>query len=126
MALHRSVGRAGPRTIHVATPASIYASAPVSVNEQRFGLVDRRPVPDRGAASDAFRERALATGARIGVSGEQLAEAMESIEIVLHEIALQITALLQTIANAISSIGYQGYQSRQTWVDRQLTARAKW
>jgi len=39
---------------------------------------------------------------------------MDSIEIVSHERAVQITNLLTTIANAISAIGYQSYQVRQT------------
>jgi hypothetical protein len=38
---------------------------------------------------------------------------------------MQITNLLQTIANAISSIGYQSYQARQTLARiAQLTAQA--
>ena len=56
----------------------------------------------------------MATGERIGVSGERLADAMDSIELVSHDRAVQLTNLLQTIANAISSIGYQSYQARQT------------
>ncbi len=112
--------------IHVCHAGIQYASAPVSVNEQRFGLVTAGQFLTEAPDPDAFRERALATGARIGVSGEQLAEAMDSIKIVSHENALQITALLQTIANAISSIGYQGYQARQTLAQiAQLTARAR-
>ena len=112
-------------TIHVCHAGIQYASAPVSVNEQRFGLVTAGQFLTEPPDPEAFRVRALATGARIGVSGEQLAEAMDSIKIVSHENALQITALLQTIANAISSIGYQGYQARQTLGQiAQLTARA--
>ena len=51
---------------------------------------------------------------------------MNSIDIVSHDQALQITALLQTIANALSGIGYQGYQARQTLARiAELTAQAK-
>ena len=66
------------------------------------------PDPDRFAA------QAAETGPRLGVDGAALAEAMDSIEIVSHERAVQITNLLATIANAISAIGYQSYQVRQT------------
>jgi ligand-binding sensor protein len=110
--------------IHVCHAGIQYASAPVSVGGRRFGLVTAGQFLTEAPDPDAFRQAALATGARIGVSGEQLAAAMDSIKIVSHDTALQITALLQTIANAISSIGYQGYQARQTLAQiAQLTAR---
>ncbi len=110
--------------IHVCHAGIQYASAPVSVGGRRFGLVTAGQFLTVAPDPDAFRQAALATGARIGVSGEQLAAAMDSIKIVSHDTALQITALLQTIANAISSIGYQGYQARQTLAQiAQLTAR---
>ena len=63
--------------IHVCHAGIQYASAPVSVNEQRFGLVTAGQFLTEAPDPEAFRERALATGARIGVSGEQLAEAMD-------------------------------------------------
>ena len=50
---------------------------------------------------------------------------MDSIELVSQERALQITNLLQTIANAISTIGYQSYQARQILAQiAHLTAQA--
>ena len=58
--------------------------------------------------------QAAESGLRLGVDGEASAQAMDSIEIVSHERAVQITNLLATIANAISAIGYQSYQVRQT------------
>lgn len=111
--------------IHICHAGIQYASAPVSVNGQRFGLVTAGQFLTAAPDPDAFRARALDTGERIGVPGEQLAGAMDSIRIVSHEQALQITSLLQTIANAISSIGYQSYQARQTLAQiAQLTAQA--
>ena len=62
----------------------------------------------------AFAAQATETGSRLGVDGAALAEAMDSIEIIDQKRALQITNLLATIANAISAIGYQSYQVRQT------------
>jgi excisionase family DNA binding protein len=100
--------------IHVCHAGIQYASAPVSVNGRRVGMVTAGQFLTDAPNPDDFRERALATGVRIGVSGEQLADTIDSIKIVSHENALQITALLQTIANAISSIGYQSLQARQT------------
>ncbi len=111
--------------IHVCHAGIQYASAPVSVGGQRLGMVTAGQFLTEAPDPDEFRTRALATGERIGVSGEGLADAIASINIVSPATALQITALLQTIANAISSIGYQGYQARQTLAQiAQLTAQA--
>lgn len=111
--------------VHLCHAGIQYASAPVSVGGRRVGMVTAGQFFTDAPNPDDFRQRALATGERISVSGEQLAGAMESIKIVSHESALQITALLQTIANAISSIGYQSYQARQTLARiAQLSARA--
>jgi excisionase family DNA binding protein len=90
-----------------------YASAQVVVNGQRVGMVTAGQFLTEAPASTAFRERALVTGARIGVDGEALATAQDSLEIVSAERALQITALLAVIANALSGISYQGYLARQ-------------
>lgn len=112
--------------IHVCHAGIQYASAPVSVGGRRFGLVTAGQFLTEAPDPDEFDQRAQETGARIGVSGDDLAGAMSSIKIVSHETALQITALLQTIANAISSIGYQGYLARQTLAEiAALTARAR-
>lgn len=111
--------------IHVCHAGIQYASAPVSVGQQRLGLVTAGQFFTEPPDPEAFRRRALATGERLGVSGEALAEAMNTLTIISHDQALQITALLQTIANAISSIGYQGYQARRTLARiAELTARA--
>ena len=111
--------------IHVCHAGIQYASAPVSVGQQRLGLVTAGQFFTEPPDPAAFRERALATGVRLGISGEALAGAMDSLTILSHDQAMQITNLLQTIANAISSIGYQGYQARQTLARiAQLTAQA--
>jgi len=89
------------------------AEAGVLVNGQRLGMVTAGQFLTETPDPSAFRERALATGARIGVDGEALAATHDSLEIVSAERALQITALLAVIANALSGIGYQGYLSRQ-------------
>ena len=101
-------------TIHVCHAGIQYASAPVIVSGQRVGMVTAGQFLAEEPDPAAFRERALITGARIGVDGEALAAAMDSIEIVTKERALQITGLLATIANALSRIGYQGYLVRRT------------
>ena len=90
-----------------------YASAPVVVNGQRVGMDTAGQFLTEAPDPAAFRERALVTGARIGVDGETLAAAQDSLEIVSTERALQITALLAVIANALSGISYQGYLARQ-------------
>jgi excisionase family DNA binding protein len=111
--------------IHVCHAGIQYASAPVSVGGRRFGLVTAGQFLTASPDAAEFRARALDTGKRLGISGEALAAAKDSITIVSHEQALQITALLQTIANALSGIGYQGYQARQTLARiAELTARA--
>lgn len=111
--------------IHVCHAGIQYASAPVSVGRLRFGLVTAGQFFTEPPDPAVFRQRALATGERLGVSGEALADAMATLTVISHEQALQITALLQTIANAISSIGYQSYQARQTLARiAELTARA--
>lgn len=111
--------------IHVCHAGIQYASAPVSVGNQRLGMVTAGQFLTETPDPDAFRQAALAIGERLGISGEALAAAMNSINIVSHQQALQITALLQTIANALSGIGYQGYQARQTLARiAELTARA--
>lgn len=100
--------------IHVCHAGIQYASAPVAVGDKRFGLVTAGQFFTEPPDPATFRQRALATGERLGLPGEALAEAMDSLKVISHDQALQITALLQTIANAISAIGYQGYQARQT------------
>jgi excisionase family DNA binding protein len=111
--------------IHVCHAGIQYASAPVSVDGRRLGLVTAGQFLTEPPDPQAFRARALVTGDRLGVSCDALAGSMDTINIVSHEQALQITALLQTIANALSGIGYQGYQARQTLARiAELTARA--
>ncbi len=91
-----------------------YASAPVIVAGQRLGLVTAGQFLTQPPDPAVFAARAVATGRRLGIAGQALAAAMDSIEIVSQERAVQITNLLATIANAISAIGYQSYQVRQT------------
>ena len=111
--------------IHICHAGIQYASAPVSVGGQRFGLVTAGQFLAAPPDPEVFREQALATGRRLGIPGEALAAAMDSINIVSQQQALQITALLQTIANALSGIGYQGYQARKTLARiAELTAQA--
>ena len=99
--------------VHTCHAGIRYASAPVVVNGQRVGMVTAGQFLTEALAPTAFRERALATGAHIGVDGEALTAAQDSLEIVSTERALQITALLAVIANALSGISYQGYLARQ-------------
>jgi excisionase family DNA binding protein len=111
--------------IHVCHAGIQYASAPVSVGGQRLGLVTAGQFFTEPPDPEAFRQRALATGERLGLSGEALAKAQNSLTTLSHDQAMQITNLLQTIANAISNIGYQSYQARQTLARiAELTARA--
>jgi excisionase family DNA binding protein len=100
--------------VHTCHAGIQYASAPVIVAGQRLGLVTAGQFLTQPPEPAAFVMQAAETGLRLGVDGEALAQAMDSIEIVSHERALQITNLLATIANAISAIGYQSYQVRQT------------
>ena len=99
--------------VHTCHAGIRYASAPVVVNGQRVGMVTAGQFLTEAPDPLAFRERAMATGARIGVDGEALAATQDSLEIVSAERALQITALLAVIANALSGISYQGYLARQ-------------
>lgn len=100
--------------IHTCHAGIQYASAPVIVAGQRLGMVTAGQFLTQPPDPAAFAAQAAGTGLRLGVDGAALARAMDSIEIVGQERALQITNLLATIANAISAIGYQGYQARQT------------
>lgn len=116
----------GAATIHTCHAGIQYASAPICVNGTRLGLVTAGQFLTEPTDPTEFRERALETGARLGVNGERLAAAQDSIEIIDAERAVQITGLLATIANTMSSIGYQSYQARQTLAQiAQLTAAAQ-
>jgi excisionase family DNA binding protein len=106
-------GEAGA-AVHTCHAGIQYASAPVIVAGQRLGMVTAGQFLTQPPDPAAFAEQAAETGARLGVDGVALAQAMDSIEIVDQARALQITRLLATIANAISAIGYESYQVRQT------------
>ena len=112
----RAIGRSDEEgaAVHTCHAGIQYASAPIIVAGQRLGMVTAGQFLTESPDPTIFSERAAETGPRLGVDGVALAEAMDSIEIVSHERALQITNLLATIANAISAIGYQSYQVRQT------------
>jgi excisionase family DNA binding protein len=111
--------------VHACHAGIGYASAPVEVAGRRVGMVTAGQFLTQAPDPAAFRDRALATGARIGVDGEALAVAGGSLELVSTERALQITALLAVVANALSSIGYQSYLARQTLAQiAQLGAQA--
>lgn len=113
-------------SIHTCHAGIQYASAPITVGNQRLGMVTAGQFLTSPPDPDAFAEQALATGERLQVDGKALAGAMDSIELVSHERALQITNLLATIANAISNIGYQSFQARQTLARiEELTASAR-
>ncbi|MEJ5199117.1 MAG: PocR ligand-binding domain-containing protein [Anaerolineae bacterium] len=111
----RSIARSDQQgaEIHTCHAGIQYASAPVIVAGQRLGMVTAGQFLTGPPDPAAFAAQAAGTGLRLGVDGEALARAMDSIEIVGQERALQITRLLATIANAISAIGYQSYQARQ-------------
>ena len=112
----RAIGRSDAEgaAVHTCHAGIQYASAPISVAGQRLGMVTAGQFLTEPPDPIAFAAQAAETGQRLGVDGAALAEAMDSIEIVSHERAVQITNLLATIANAISAIGYQSYQVRQT------------
>ncbi|MCX6028108.1 MAG: PocR ligand-binding domain-containing protein [Chloroflexi bacterium] len=116
----------GGAAIHTCHAGIQYASAPVTINGQRVGMVTAGQFLTETGVPETFRAQALATGDRLGVDGEELAQAQGAIEIVTAERAVQITDLLATIANAISGIGYQSYLSRQTLAQiAQITAAAQ-
>ena len=112
----RAIGRSDEEgaAVHTCHAGIQYASAPIIVAGQRLGMVTAGQFLTEPPDPATFAAQAAETGPRLGVDGAALAEAMDSIEIVSHERALQITNLLATIANAISAIGYQSYQVRQT------------
>ena len=112
----RAIGRSDEEgaAVHTCHAGIQYASAPIIVAGQRLGMVTAGQFLTEPPDPIAFAAQAAETGPRLGVDGAALAEAMDSIEIVSHERAVQITNLLATIANAISAIGYQSYQVRQT------------
>jgi excisionase family DNA binding protein len=116
----------GAATIHTCHAGVQYASAPICVNGQRMGLVTAGQFLTVPSDPAEFRARALETGLRLGVNGEKLAASQDSIEIIDAERAVQISGLLATIANTMSSIAYQSYQARQTLAQiAQLTAAAQ-
>lgn len=109
--------------IHTCHAGIQYASAPICVDGRRLGMVTAGQFLTERRDAAEFRARALETGERLGIDGEALAEAQDSIEIIGAERARQITGLLATIANTMSSIAYQSYQARQTLAQiAQLTA----
>ncbi len=112
----RAISRAGQEgaEVHTCHAGIQYASAPIIVAGQRLGMVTAGQFLTDPPDPAAFAAQAAGTGLRLGVDGEALARARDSIEIIGQERALQITRLLATIANAISAIGYQSYQARQT------------
>lgn len=113
-------------TVHTCHAGIQYAGAPVVVNGRKMGMVTAGQFFTEPPDPDAFREQARVTGSALRVDGDALTEAMDSIELVSHERALQITNLLAAIANAISSIGYQSYQMHQTLAQiARLTSTAR-
>jgi excisionase family DNA binding protein len=99
--------------VHTCHAGIHYATAPIVVGGQRVGMVTAGQFLSAAVDPVTFRERALTRGGRIGVDGEALAAAQDSIEIVSEARALQITGLLATIANSLSGIGYQNSLVRQ-------------
>ncbi len=112
----RSVARSAEAgaAIHTCHAGVHYASAPLTINGQRLGMVTAGQFLTAPPDPADFRHQALAAGDRIGVDGGALAAAGDSLEVVSAHRALQITALLAVIANALSSIGYQSFLARQT------------
>ncbi len=113
-------------TVHTCHAGVQYASAPVIVNGRKLGMVTAGQFFTEPPDSAAFRAKAQETGAALRVDGDALAAAMDSIEQVDHDRAVQITNLLAAIANAISSIGYQSHQMHKTLAQiAQLTDTAR-
>lgn len=112
----RSVARSAKEgaNVHTCHAGIRYASAPVVVAGQRVGMVTAGQFLTEAADPATFEKQALVTGARIGVDGDALAAAQDSLVIVSAEQALRITELLAVIANALSGIGYQAYLARLT------------
>jgi excisionase family DNA binding protein len=112
----RAIGRSDEEgaAVHTCHAGIQYASAPIVVAGQRLGMVTAGQFLTQPPDPAAFAAQAAETGPRLGVDGVALAQAMDSIEIIDQARALHITRLLATIANAISAIGYQSYQVRQT------------
>ncbi len=110
----RAVARSAEEgaNVHTCHAGIRYASAPVEVAGQRVGMVTAGQFLTEAPDPESFRKQALTTGARIGVDGDALAAAQDSLPIVSAEQALQITRLLAVIANALSGIGYQGHLAR--------------
>jgi excisionase family DNA binding protein len=100
-------------TIHTCQAGVQYAGAAIMVAGQPVGIVTAGQFLVEKPDPAQFRVRAEVTGAAIGVSGQALADARDSLEVVDEERALRITSLLAAIANALSEIGYQGYRMRQ-------------
>jgi hypothetical protein len=78
-------------SVHTCHAGIQYASAPIIVAGQRLGMVTAGQFPTQSPDPIASAARAAETSSRLSVGGMALAEAMDSIEIVSHERALQIT-----------------------------------
>ena len=120
------IDETGRAAIHTCHAGIQHTSAPIYVNGQRLGMVTAGQFLTEPPDPEGFRARALETGARLGVSGETLANAQGGIEIIDEDRAMQITGLLATIANTMSAIAYQSHQARQALAQiAQLTAAAQ-
>jgi excisionase family DNA binding protein len=100
-------------SVHTCHAGVQYAGAPIFVAGQPIAVVTAGQFLTDKPDAEQFRIKAEATGRAIGVDGQALAEARDSLEVVREERALQITGLLATIANTLSAIGYQSLQMRQ-------------
>jgi excisionase family DNA binding protein len=111
----REMAQAGhtQAVIHTCHAGVQYAGALISVAGQPLAMVTAGQFLTESPDAEAFRIRAEATGKAISVSGQALASAWPSLEVLSEERALQVTNLLATIANTLSTIGFQSYQMRQ-------------
>lgn len=99
--------------VHLCHAGVGYAVAPVTVHGMRVGLVVGgqfwSDVPDRAG----IQERAERIGTECGLSGRDLAAAIEGVPVFTAERVFLVTRLLATIANTLSEIGFQGYEVRR-------------
>ncbi len=108
-----ALGGRATATIRTCHAGVQHAGAAIFVAGRPAGMVTAGQFLTERPDPEAFRMRAEQTAHAIGVDPAALAAGRDSLEVVCPERALQITGLLASIANALSAIGYEGWQMRQ-------------